>query len=312
MGNKELNLAEPITTKIFKNFENENIRVGVCLMQGWRKTMEDISLVLPNFDGKNSLFGVFDGHGGSIISQFVACNIGNILKNSKSYQKLNYEQSLIDSFVILDELLKNNKIDRFLKKILQLQKNSKLNYIGHNGIINRELSKNNINNDPHTDYLFFSSSFLDHDTNLKYKFPDLQQYLNIKNNIRNNNNNDIYTISKALLNNLNTSINTNFHFSKKRSNSLTKSNSNIIKTDNFLKNIKNSFENSQSIEEENISMLEDLINKELEKPKFEMALTFKNTDEKDLPSLIANDIGTTANICLLKKIVYILRMLVIL
>lgn len=301
MGNKELNLAEPITTKIFKNFENENIRVGVCLMQGWRKTMEDISLVLPNFDGKNSLFGVFDGHGGSIISQFVACNIGNILKNSKSYQKLNYEQSLIDSFVILDELLKNNKIDRFLKKILQLQKNSKLNYIGHNGIINRELSKNNINNDPHTDYLFFSSSFLDHDTNLKYKFPDLQQYLNIKNNIRNNNNNDIYTISKALLNNLNTSINTNFHFSKKRSNSLTKSNSNIIKTDNFLKNIKNSFENSQSIEEENISILEDLINKELEKPKFEMALTYKNTDEKDLPSLIANDIGTTANICLLKK-----------
>ena len=78
MGNKELNLAEPITNKIFKNYENENIRVGICLMQGWRKTMEDISLGLPNFDGKNSLFGIFDGHGGSIIAQFAACNIENI------------------------------------------------------------------------------------------------------------------------------------------------------------------------------------------------------------------------------------------
>ena len=32
-----------------------------------------------------------------------------------------------------------------------------------------------------------------------------------------------------------------------------------------------------------------------------MSLTFKSTEERDLPSLIANDIGTTANVCLLKK-----------
>ena len=87
MGTKELNLAEPITKKIFKNYEDENIRVGICLMQGWRKTMEDTSLTMPNFDGKgNSLFGIFDGHGGSIISQFVGCNIENVLKNSEYYE----------------------------------------------------------------------------------------------------------------------------------------------------------------------------------------------------------------------------------
>ena len=78
--------------------------------------MEDISLGLPNFDGKNSLFGIFDGHGGSKIAQFATCNIENILVNSKSYQTLNYEQSLIDSFFIL------NKIDKFLKKIINFKK----------------------------------------------------------------------------------------------------------------------------------------------------------------------------------------------
>ena len=175
MGNKELNLAEPITNKIFKNYENENIRVGICLMQGWRKTMEDISLGLPDFDGKNSLFGIFDGHGGSIISQFVACNIENILINSKSYQSLKYEQSLIDSFVTLDELLKSSKIDRFLKKIVKFQKDVKLNHTIHNSIISKELMNYNIKNDPNTDYLFFSSP--DCNTNLKYEFPDLQNYI---------------------------------------------------------------------------------------------------------------------------------------
>ena len=138
MGNKELNLTKPITNKIFKNYENGKIRVGVCLMQGWRKTMEDISLALPNFDGENSLFGIFDGHGGSIISQFAACNIENILKNSDFYKHLNFEQSLIDSFIILDELLKNKRIDRFLKKIMKFQKNLKQNH-AEASIINKEL-----------------------------------------------------------------------------------------------------------------------------------------------------------------------------
>ena len=157
MGTKELNLAEPISKKIYKSYEDENIRVGICLMQGWRKTMEDTALAMPNFDGQeNSLFGIFDGHGGSIVSQFVACNIENILKNSKYYKKANYEKSLVDSFILLDELLKNKSVDTFLKKIRSHQKDLNDN-MGENAgsIINKELFNNNIKNDPFADYLFF-------------------------------------------------------------------------------------------------------------------------------------------------------------
>ena len=301
MGNKELNLAEPITNKIFKNYENENIRVGICLMQGWRKTMEDISLALPNFDGNNSLFGIFDGHGGSIISQFVACNIGNILINSKSYQKLNYEQSLIDSFVLLDELLKNHSVDKFLKKIIKFQKNAKISHFNHNSLINIELSKNNIKNDPNTDYLFFSSTFLDNDTLLKYKYPDLQKILNIKNKIKNDNN-DIYETRNNIYDNINSKISPKYIFTKKRRFSLKNVYSEGKVKDKYIDNIKNSlmFNQTEKIEEEIISDLED-INNEAKKPNIEMCQTFKNIEEKDTSSFIANDIGSTANICLLKR-----------
>ena len=290
MGNKELNLAEPITNKIFKNYENESIRIGVCLMQGWRKTMEDISLALPNFDGNNSLFGIFDGHGGSIISQFAACNIEHILKNSKSYQSLNYEQSLIDSFLIIDDLLKDEKIDRFLKKIVKFQKNSK---ISHDNI----LIKHNLKNDPNTDYLFFCSSIVDYNTNLKYKFPDLQQYLKNKNSI-NDYGNGIYAIKNMNFNYSNTSSTKKIDEYKKRSNSLRKPAFKRISSHNLMK-IKYSFGSNPNIENDNLDA-ED-INKSNLISKFEFISSLNDLGQNNIPTLIANDIGTTANICLLKR-----------
>ena len=300
MGNKDLNLAEPITNKIFKNYENDKIRVGVCLMQGWRKTMEDISLALPNFDGENSLFGIFDGHGGSIISQFVACNIDNILKNSKPYKKLNYEQSLIDSFIILDELLKKPKIDLFLKKIQKFQKNLSNNNINNiNSIINNELLKDNIKNDPNTDYLFFCSSYLDDEINLKYKIPDLQHYLKIKNNINNFNNNNIYAINDNEINDISLA---KVNFIRKRWNSVRKPTSKNISKDDYIKKIKYSFMNNPYLENGSILEAED-INISKNKLRLEKSSTFKDfkENEKEKESLVANEIGTTANVLLLKK-----------
>ena len=87
-----------------------------------------------------------------------------------------------------------------MKKIIKFQKNTKIEHTIHNGIISKELMKNNIKNDPNTDYLFFSSP--DCDTNLKYEFPDLQKYLKNKNKI-NEYNNEIYTINNLNSNNLN-------------------------------------------------------------------------------------------------------------
>jgi serine/threonine protein phosphatase PrpC len=90
------------------------MKIGVCEMQGWRKTMEDAAIVLPNYEKNSSLFGILDGHGGSIISEFVAVNFKNVLTHTKSYKKGNYEQALSETFLIMDELLKNKKINNFI------------------------------------------------------------------------------------------------------------------------------------------------------------------------------------------------------
>lgn len=286
MGNKELNLTKPITNKIFKNYENDKIRVGVCLMQGWRKTMEDISLALPNFDGENSLFGIFDGHGGSIISQFAACNIENILKNSDFYKHLNFEQSLIDSFIILDELLKNKRIDRFLKKIMKFQKNLKQNH-AEASIMNKELIKSNVRNDSNIDYLFFCSSVLDYETDLKYKFPKIEEYLKNKKE----SNNAIYSINN--LNDLNLSSRQKLKIYKRRSYSQKKIPLDMV---NSLIENNYSFADNPILEREKIYEAEDI-----NKSNTNQNCTLKEFDEEGTHSLIADDIGTTANICLLRK-----------
>lgn len=42
-------------------------------MQGWRNTMEDAHLAdTKNLPDDMSLFGVFDGHGGNEVAEFVA------------------------------------------------------------------------------------------------------------------------------------------------------------------------------------------------------------------------------------------------
>ena len=286
MGTKELNLAEPITKKIFKNYEDENIRVGICLMQGWRKTMEDTSLTMPNFDGKgNSLFGIFDGHGGSIISQFVGCNIENVLKNSEYYEKANYEQALIDSFISLDELLKNKDVDTFLKKIMTHQK-SNIDNFGEkaSSIINKELLRDNIKNDPYADYLFFCYSSLDNETNLRYQLPNMEKYIKKKNIlVENNSNTDNNKINSG---------NERKYVSFKIINEDLSKNNN----DNNIIKIKDS--NDIDIRKNKIMEEEDITDRKKHRTtEFKDIFPLK---EKPI-NLISNDIGTTANVLLLKK-----------
>ena len=114
MGNETENVNCANTEKATYDKTVSNMKIGVCEMQGWRKTMEDAAIVLPNYEKNTSLFGVLDGHGGSIISEFVSINFKNILIRTESYKKGNYEQALSETFLIMDELLKNNKVNNFI------------------------------------------------------------------------------------------------------------------------------------------------------------------------------------------------------
>jgi len=64
MGTVEVSHG-PITTKNTLDNVTSMLRYGICEMQGWRRTMEDATMAIADFDKKNSyLFGVMDGHGG--------------------------------------------------------------------------------------------------------------------------------------------------------------------------------------------------------------------------------------------------------
>ena len=91
-----------------------NMKIGVCEMQGWRRTMEDAAIVLPNFQPNTSLFGILDGHGGSIISEFISVNFKNVLVKTKHYINGEYEKALVQTFLIMDELLKDKEVNDFI------------------------------------------------------------------------------------------------------------------------------------------------------------------------------------------------------
>jgi serine/threonine protein phosphatase PrpC len=64
-------LDKPITDKFFDSELNSDMAITSCSMQGWRSSQEDEHISHLNIqNGLNSLFAVFDGHGGQKVSIF--------------------------------------------------------------------------------------------------------------------------------------------------------------------------------------------------------------------------------------------------
>ena len=106
MGNDAENMNQASMEKTTYDKTVSKMKIGVCEMQGWRQTMEDAAIVLPNFQPKTSLFGILDGHGGSIISEFVSVNFKNVLIRTKSYINGEY---LFFYFLQMNEDLYNDQ-----------------------------------------------------------------------------------------------------------------------------------------------------------------------------------------------------------
>ena len=69
-------LSKPVTEKVSSSGSGLGHRWACSSMQGWRKQMEDAHVVRGSLGGRGStcgllsLFGVFDGHGGSEVARF--------------------------------------------------------------------------------------------------------------------------------------------------------------------------------------------------------------------------------------------------
>lgn len=86
-------------------------------MQGWRRKMEDAHLVTEvKLGGSRSalLAGVFDGHGGEQVSQFVQENFTKVFVSNLSSKKFkSYEEALKQSFLDLDLKIRNQSFGMY-------------------------------------------------------------------------------------------------------------------------------------------------------------------------------------------------------
>lgn len=101
MGNNQI--SHPNINKTIYDYEGKLFSVGSCEMQGWRMNMEDSKLIFINdiekstdreekLNHKNeeiktiiskiNVFGIFDGHGGDIISKYISENFMTVFEES--------------------------------------------------------------------------------------------------------------------------------------------------------------------------------------------------------------------------------------
>eukprot|EP00249_Psilotum_nudum_P020892 c27886_g1_i3 orf=1221-2294(+) len=99
-------LSSPKTEKFSEDGENERIRFGVSAMQGWRSSMEDAHAAILELDENTSFFGVYDGHGGKVVSKFCAKHLHSQVLKSDAYGRGELPQSLQKAYLRMDDMMR--------------------------------------------------------------------------------------------------------------------------------------------------------------------------------------------------------------
>ena len=92
-------------------------------MQGWRKRQEDAHIAAVSKGDKKDIdvFGVFDGHGGKEISQFVSNHFTEELVINKNVSS-DMSLALKETFIKMDEIMQNPEGIEEIKKYAKLSK----------------------------------------------------------------------------------------------------------------------------------------------------------------------------------------------
>jgi protein phosphatase 1G len=79
--------------------------------------MEDAAICEMTMGDGNSLFAVFDGHGGSEVSQYVSSIFKDELMKNNSYRLGRYENAMIEVFEKIDVILRSDEGEKALKDL---------------------------------------------------------------------------------------------------------------------------------------------------------------------------------------------------
>ncbi|EAR84990.1 protein phosphatase 2C containing protein (macronuclear) [Tetrahymena thermophila SB210] len=98
-------LTKPIIQKETHQDSRGRFEYASVCMQGWRVSMEDAHIQSLDFDGDDkAIFGVFDGHGGKEMAQFVSQHFIKELLRCQAYKEGKYKEALEQTFLRMDEL----------------------------------------------------------------------------------------------------------------------------------------------------------------------------------------------------------------
>ncbi|XP_062155038.1 probable protein phosphatase 2C 60 isoform X1 [Alnus glutinosa] len=98
-------LSAPKTEKVSEDGENDRLRYGLSSMQGWRATMEDAHAAYPDLDSSTSFFGVYDGHGGKVVSKFCAKYLHQQMLKHEAHVAGDLGSSVQKAFLRMDEMM---------------------------------------------------------------------------------------------------------------------------------------------------------------------------------------------------------------
>ena len=93
-------------------------------MQGWRKRQEDahVADISQGADKNIDVFGVFDGHGGKEVSNFVSNHFTKELINNDNFKKGNLKQAFKENFIKMDEIMQTPESIEEIKVIARKSK----------------------------------------------------------------------------------------------------------------------------------------------------------------------------------------------
>lgn len=97
-------LTVPIKDKVTEEGENSVLRYASCGMQGWRKRMEDSHIADLNINGTH-IFGVFDGHGGKEVAQWIKKKFSQEILKNNNFKQGNYQKALCENFLRMDIMM---------------------------------------------------------------------------------------------------------------------------------------------------------------------------------------------------------------
>jgi len=93
------------TTKLYRKGQNLSLRYAATAMQGWREKMEDRYIASLDVSDSVSVFGIFDGHGGSYVSNLAQQTFIKELKGYQYFIDKNYQEALIHTFLRIDKII---------------------------------------------------------------------------------------------------------------------------------------------------------------------------------------------------------------